>query len=31
MLEDRKKKFWYMFSHYLKPNEEILIICVINY
>lgn len=30
-LKDRKVAFWKMFSHYQKPNEELLKICEINY
>jgi Transposase and inactivated derivatives len=30
-MQDRKKAFWKMFSHYQKPNNELLNICVINY
>ncbi len=30
-LNERKIKFWKMFSHYLKPNEDMLRICAINY
>lgn len=30
-LEERKARFWQMFSHYLKPNQKILNICAINY
>jgi transposase len=30
-LENRKAKFWQMFSHFLKPNEKILKICAIKY
>lgn len=30
-LEDRKKAFWIMFSHFQKPNDELQKICVINY
>jgi transposase len=30
-LEQRKIKFWQMFSHFLKPNEKMLQVCAINY
>lgn len=30
-LEDRKVKFWKMFSHFQKPNDKIKDLCVINY
>lgn len=30
-LKDRKIAFWKMFSHYQKPNEELLKVCEINY
>ncbi len=30
-LEERKIKFWLMFSHYLKGSEELKNICAINY
>ena len=30
-LEQRKIKFWLMFSHYQKPNEELLRVCNVNY
>jgi transposase len=30
-LKDRKAAFWRVFSHYQKPNEELLKICEINY
>jgi transposase len=30
-LYERKKAFWMMFSHFQKPNEELLKICEINY
>ena len=30
-LEERKVAFWKMFSHFQKPNEELLKVCVINY
>lgn len=30
-LEERKIAFWKMFSHFQKPNQELLNICVINY
>jgi transposase len=30
-LKDRKKQFWMMFSHFLKPNEELKKVCEINY
>lgn len=30
-LEERKVVFWKMFSHFEKPNEELLRICEINY
>lgn len=30
-LKERKIQFWRMFSHFLKPNEELKNICVINY
>lgn len=29
-MQERKIKFWMMFSHYLKPNEELKKICVLN-
>jgi hypothetical protein len=30
-LSERKQIFWQMFSHFLKPNQELLRICEINY
>ena len=30
-LEERKIKFWLMFSHYQKPNMEVLRVCNVNY
>jgi transposase len=30
-LEQRKIKFWQMFSHFLKPNEKMLKVCAIYY
>lgn len=30
-LQERKIAFWKMFSHFQKPNDEILKVCVINY
>lgn len=30
-LEERRKEFWKMFSHFQKPNEELKIVCEINY
>ena len=30
-LDERIKAFWKMFSHFLKPNQELLKICEINY
>jgi transposase len=30
-LEERKAAFWKMFSHFLKPNEELVRVCEINY
>jgi len=30
-LKDRKIAFWKMFSHFLIPNEELKIVCEINY
>jgi len=30
-LKERKIQFWRMFSHFLKPNEELKNICVVNY
>jgi len=30
-LEERKIAFWKMFSHFLKPNQELQNICLINY
>ena len=30
-LKERKAMFWKMFSHFLKPNDELKIICEINY
>ena len=30
-LQKRKGKFWKMFSHFLKPNQELLKVCEINY
>lgn len=30
-LDDRIKAFWKMFSHFLKPNHEMLKVCAINY
>lgn len=29
-LKERKVKFWMMFSHFLKPNDELKRICVLN-
>ena len=30
-LKERKIAFWKMFSHFLKPNEELKTVCEINY
>ena len=30
-LKERKVLFWKMFSHFLKPNEELKIVCEIKY
>jgi transposase len=30
-LSERKQIFWQMFSHFQKPNQELLRICEINY
>lgn len=30
-LKDRKAAFWKMFSHFQKPNQQLKIICEINY
>lgn len=30
-LKQRKIEFWKMFSHFLKPNEELKRVCEINY
>lgn len=30
-LKERKADFWKMFSHFLKPNPQLKIICEINY
>jgi len=30
-LKERKKEFWKMFSHFMKPNEELKTVCEINY
>jgi transposase len=30
-LKERKVAFWKMFSHFLKPNDELKIVCEINY
>lgn len=30
-LSDRKALFWKMFSHFLKPNEELKKVCELNY
>lgn len=30
-LEERKKCFWRMFSHFQKPNQELMTVCEINY
>ena len=30
-LEERKKEFWKMFSHFQKPNKELMRVCEINY
>ena len=30
-LDERKIVFWKMFSHFQKPNDELLKVCVINY
>ena len=30
-LKERKAVFWKMFSHFLKPNEELKHVCEINY
>lgn len=30
-LKERKAAFWRMFSHFLKPNQELKGVCAINY
>lgn len=30
-LQERKQIFWKMFSHFLKPNDKIAQLCVLNY
>ncbi len=30
-LNERKIKFWQMFSHYTKPNDEMLTVCNVNF
>lgn len=30
-LDERIKQFWKMFSHFQKPNQELLTICEINF
>ena len=30
-LNERKTKFWQMFSHFLIPNEKLLTVCNVNY
>jgi transposase len=30
-LKERKIKFWQMFSHFTKPNQTILQVCVIKF
>ena len=30
-LKERKIKFWQMFSHFLKPNQELVQVCVIKF
>lgn len=30
-LDERKAMFWKMFSYFLKPNDELLRVCEINY
>ena len=30
-IQERKKAFWRMFSHYQKTNDELLRVCEINY
>lgn len=30
-LKERKIMFWQMFSHYTKPNEELIRVCNVNY
>ena len=30
-LKERKIMFWKMFSHFAKPNQELLTVCEINY
>lgn len=30
-LKERKKEFWKMFSHFQKPNDELMRVCEINY
>ena len=30
-LEERIETFWRMFSHFQKPNQELLTVCEINY
>lgn len=30
-LKERKTAFWKMFSHFTKPNEELLKVCEINF
>lgn len=30
-LKERKREFWKMFSHFQKPNDELIRVCEINY
>lgn len=30
-MRERKAAFWRMFSHFLKPNQELMTVCEINY
>lgn len=30
-LDERIKQFWKMFSHFQKPNQELLTVCEINF
>ncbi|MCS7027387.1 MAG: hypothetical protein NZ519_01360 [Bacteroidia bacterium] len=31
ILHERKILFWKMFSHFLKPNDELKKVCELNY